>query len=201
MNLSMNLSTNFSRWFLITFVFINFVSSVYAGQDLSFPSGKDCVSWKTRKVLGLFKTVEPVGLNCEITVNLKNQSNGLKTIEVTVPITKFDSKEPERDKEVARILGAESEPNLVITSIDLDYRKFEASEKPLQIDAKLSFGGKSYQVVAETLRKPDRTYQVLIKTNFTQLGLKPPSVFGGLVAKVSDVLELRAQIQDRKEFQ
>ncbi len=190
-----------NQWLLVLFVLISSISSLHAGDAMPFQSGKDCVTWKTRKVLGLFKTVEPIGLNCEITIIVKSQPNGLKTIEVIVPITKFDSQEPERDKEVARILGSETEPNLVITSMDLDYRKFELAEKPLPIEAKLSFAGHSHQVAAEILRKPDRTYHVLIKTNFTQLGLKPPSVFGGLVAKVSDVLELRAQIQDRKEFQ
>lgn len=74
-----------------------------------FSESDHCVAWKARKVIALVKTVEPIGKNCKITTELKGSRDSFRFL-ADFPVKNFDSNEPDRDKEVTKILKANDTP-------------------------------------------------------------------------------------------
>lgn len=148
----------------------------------------------------LVSTVNPVGINCKFNSKIVTGERG-RSLELRVPIEGFESGEPERDKEVLKILKAEVQPELVIRTEDLGAEgadKLFGKEKS-ELSAELTIGGKKFTI-------PKVSYQIEVRegvkflvghvsTTFSAFDIEPPAVAGGLVAKVQDVLELHYQIR------
>ncbi len=167
--------------------------------DISFPKDQNCVAWKTKKTLFLVKSEEPVGINCSITLTVNSPSTGTKQVLVKVPIEKFDSGEVDRDKEVLLLLKADQQKDLEFLSKEIpdaqwsDYR----TGKMTMLQGTLKIAGESYPVELQ-LRKAEDPAQAMLsgslETSFTAFKIPPPSVAGGLVAKVKDSLTLVFQL-------
>lgn len=176
-------------------------SSAFAA-DIAWPNGKSCVAWKTSKRMFLMKTVEPVGMNCD--VKAQDQSaigaNGeTHKISISVPIDKFDSGEPSRDKDVTSQLKADVQPNLEYTSQELTATDWERLFKGelREIDGALKIAGKAYPVKMSIVGSKEDDDQVVagsVDTTYTAFDLKPPVIAGGLVAKVHDSLSLHFRL-------
>ena len=164
-----------------------------------WPQGKSAVAWKTKKRLFLVKNVEPVGFNTAISFSVKNVDQS-KVILISIPIDQFDSGEPARDKEVIKILKGDIQPVLLFTSDPMS----EALEKSLnqaqfvgELKGEFKIGGKPFKVSFNTVTVNDSRGAVLegeLHTTFSQFEISPPSVAGGLVAKVKDDLTLMFHI-------
>jgi len=162
-----------------------------------WPAGKSAVAWVTKKRMFVFQNVEPMGLNSSVRVTL-NESQ--KTVSIQIPINKFDSGEPDRDTEVVKILKGDAQPDLLFTSdpISEDLQKNILQDHSVgRLGGKLQIGGKAFPVSFEVKKGKEGQLEFLdgeLRTTFTAFDIEPPSVAGGLVAKVKDELTLRFRI-------
>ncbi|MDP3544459.1 MAG: YceI family protein [Elusimicrobiota bacterium] len=169
-----------------------------AASTVSLPDGKACVAWKTRKTMFLVKKVEPVGVNCSVSVALIAEGAS-KRVRVVVPIAAFDSGDTSRDKAVLDILKSKIQPDLEFLS-----RPYAAAEwdslragKAEAVEGTLKIGGEEFPVKAALVFKGDGAAAEVggsLVTTFTAFRIQPPSVAGGAVAKVKDHLELHYRV-------
>lgn len=170
--------------------------------EVPFPKGKNCVAWKASKRMFLMGSEEPVGTTCQISVELTARDAG-KILVIKVPVGSFESGEPDRDKEVTRLLGGEKFPNIVITSqvIGQELVQRLANGDQVALSAQLEINGKSFKKAFQ-IKKPNGQpfARISLSTSFSELSIEAPTVAGGLVAKVRDPLELHGQIAVPEEL-
>lgn len=188
-----------SRWVIRALV--AFSCYPLNATEVEFPAGKNCVAWKTKKRMFLVRTVEPVGVSCEVKVEWSEQ-NGKNRIHLVVPVTSFNSNEPDRDKEVVVILGGNAYPNIEVTSEVLTSElktRFSSGDK-FQLKAELEVSGRKVEKSFDVVRTPSGTFAIaMVQTSFRDFAIEPPMIAGGAVAKVSDYLELHGQIMIPEE--
>lgn len=163
----------------------------------SFAAGKNCVAWQASKRMFLIDSQYPVGKTCQ--VEIKFQKNGdQRVVEVTVPISSFDSGEKERDQEVAKLLLADQFPYIKIVTQPFSSQEIEVfkSGSLVELPGRLEFAGRSIEKTFQVRKadNPNGAAHVVVQTTFTELGLQAPKVAGGLVAKVRDELKLYGQL-------
>jgi len=162
-------------------------------DDVKFADDKSCVAWKTRKTLFLFKHVEPVGMNCAVQSIVLNKGSELRLRSV-IPINKFDSGEPSRDKEVFNILGGDRQTEIIYTSGPVD----EAAIKnmlaaPADMLGLIYVNSKAFPVhflVSAKTVEGGVAFDGHCTTKFSDLEIPKIKVAGGLIASVDDYLEL-----------
>ncbi|MFK7871668.1 MAG: hypothetical protein AB8C84_00660 [Oligoflexales bacterium] len=164
-----------------------------------YQKGDHCVSWKTQKTMFLFRALEPAGKNCSITTTVTTKKD---TIVLTgiFPIKNFDSGEEDRDVAVFDLLGGKNQEDLIFISAPIKRDHFLKQETS-KISGTLQINNKQFDVIFDvTLSKKETNYifNGTLQTTFTNLGLEPPSVAGGLIANVKDTLELSFQFQSSK---
>lgn len=166
-------------------------------------AGKHCVAWKTNKTLGLVKRVSPVGMNCNVTVKAVKKGKNYSA-EVYVPIRSFQSGEKDRDKAVLDILKAKVNPNVVFKVDPLPLSSWQKMLKNGSgpVRGKLYIGNQAKPLsTTAKVRKRGKNIEVygVVRTKFTTLGIKPPTVGpGGSIAKVDDYLELHFNLLSNK---
>ena len=189
--------TKLSKILLISILgFCNFAQGEES-LKVTWPAGRSAVAWMTKKRMFLIKNVEPVGLNTSISIF---KDDDKKTISIRIPINKFDSGEPDRDKDVVRILKGNIQPDLLFTS-DAVNDELEKNIMQDQFSGRLSgqlkIGGQSFPVTFNVKKTKDSHGDLLegeLATTFTAFEIEPPTVAGGLVAKVRDDLTLLFRI-------
>ena len=187
------------KLFLIYFSF-TFLANA-SNEGFSFEDAH-CVAWKTKKKILIFKSLEPVGINCSIKAKFKRKDTGYY-IEVSVPIEKFDSNEPMRDKEVSKILKANIRPNLIIETEahSLQHWKFQLKSNNFKNNLNIKIANRSFILETNAKREEKKgliTVKGKVITSFSSLSLKPPGFAWGLITKVSDYLELYYNIDISK---
>lgn len=169
-----------------------------SARAVPFPDGKTCAAWKTKKTMFLFRKLEPVGMDCAARASIETLG-GVKRVRVLVPIAKFDSGEPSRDKEVLKILKADAQPELEFLSRGYTAAEWDAlaHTRAAAVEGTLKIGGKEFPVTAPFSfvgEGPDAAAVGSFVTSFSAFEIKPPAVGGGLVAQVQDYLELHYRI-------
>ncbi len=162
--------------------------------DTTFSEKDHCVAWKTKKRLFLFQNLDPVGKNCKINTTATSGKDGyiLKGI---FPIKSFDSGEPARDEHVFELLKGPKQSDLIFTSQPIkkeDLAKLTSSI----LSGTILIGGVSYPlsfVVTAKKEGKETIYTGVAKTKFSSLGIDSFDVAGGIVAKISDDVELHLQ--------
>ena len=185
---------------LIALIFIS--NNLYAGTEavVNF-DGENCAAWKTKKTMLLVKSLEPIGKNCSVKAEVQNKDNK-KLIKVTIPIKDFNSGEEKRDREVLSILSEKDHPDIIFTTSEIQrIKSITVNDKPVDIKGKIEVKGKVFDILFK-LNKKRREQSVYFNavsvTKYSKLGLKPPSVAGGLVARVKDYLELHLWFNENK---
>ena len=173
-------------------------ASAAGAAGVVFPEGKACVAWKVRKTMFLFRTIEPVGMNCAVRAVVVNDG-GLRRLRVSVPIAAFDSGAPRRDKEVLQILKADIQPEIEFLSRSYMPGEWESlrGEGGKTIEGELRIGRTRYPIAAPFAivgEGPDAAAAGLILTSFSAFSITPPTVGGGLVAQVADYLEFHYRV-------
>lgn len=155
-----------------------------------------CVAYKTRKTQALIANSDIVGTNCNVTVKAVKAANGNLSAEISVPIAGFNSRERDRDVEVAKLLKASTHPTLTIRTAALTPAQWQTLLKNGSgtVKGQLVIGGRSYTIsTTPAVRKVGAQIVVsgVIVTRFTAFGITPPEVGpGGVIAKAPDYLEL-----------
>jgi YceI-like protein len=164
---------------------------------VTFPDGKACVAWKTKKTMFLLKKLEPVGINCSVSVHITPKGAGQQVI-VEIPIAAFDSGEKARDKQVLTILKSDVAPALVFTSREYASAEWDGVKigKIALIEGSLSIGGESFPISMPFLVSRDASMVAsgVLVTTFSRFKIAPPKVAGGLIANVQDYLELHYRV-------
>lgn len=183
------------------FIFILVPGVSYAKKKEIFSPGEHCVAWKTKKTLGLVKSVKPVGKNCEISTLLLQREEGMVLV-LNAPIEKFDSGNSSRDKEVYKILKSKKQSNLEFKSnVFTEATMSLAGSSTVPVQGELKIGGVSYPVtfnVSFSGQSPQRVFRGTLVTKYSDLGIRPPKVLGGVIAKVKNYLELHFQFTEEK---
>jgi len=180
------------------FLELLFLLGSVQAEGVKFPVQGNCVAWKTKKTLFLMNSLEPVGTNCQIKIELEKEGNSSR-VRVLVPVSGFDSGEPERDLHVQEILKAKDFPNIVFQSDALDPKEWKTGE-PKELRGKLSVAGKEVPInLTVSKDKEGNAAQGYLIAKFTTFGIEPPSVAMGVVAKVQDYLELHFRVQIPKK--
>jgi len=174
-------------------------SAALADVKINWPEGKSAVAWHTVKKMFFLKTLEPVGINTEIQAEVVSTGD-IRMIRVLIPVDKFDSGEPSRDKDVVKMLKGDVQPNLEFTSLEMSKAQFTdlTNGKLEAISGTLKIGGQEYPVdfsVSVAGTGQDQIIDGSIFTTYSHFDIKPPSVAGGLITKAKDELNLFFHIQ------
>lgn len=163
--------------------------------SIEFPSDH-CVAWKTLKTQFMFKRVEAVGVSCEISAEIVSIKNGVYVARVEVPIKSFDSGNPSRDEDVFEILKGSFQPNIVVETIEMSRKDLESvfAGNQSKVIGIIQVASKSYPVEIQLTG----ALKGVIITKFSDFEIAPPSVLGGLIAKVDDSLELHFRLNRKK---
>lgn len=181
-------------------VFSTAVSTASAKPTAIFMPGDHCVAWKARKVMALVKSVEPVGRNCEIVTEFRKLEDGTYQFWGSFPTEKFDSREPDRDKEVAKMLKAHAFPNLFFESKPMTLDEWRKALKEGQAEIQGQFFAAGHSVAITPSLRIEKNGEKYVFTgqfitDYTTFKLEPPSVGGGLIAKAKNYLEFHFSFQ------
>jgi hypothetical protein len=168
-----------------------------AGDDEEiFSPGDHCVAYRTTKDILFAVDAEIIGRNCEVTASLVASEGGAgPRIVVEVPIERFKSRNFLRDRAVADLLGAKTQPELRFTSkaIDVDALRADVASGSFLVSGVLTIGGKDFQVEfpVEISERGGRRHVVgRLPTTFAAFEVEVPTVAGGLIARPHEDLEL-----------
>lgn len=170
--------------------------SAHASTDSSIiEEGSHCVAYKVEKTMFFFKNGSVVGRNCDVSAQVLPEVGGLYHIEVNIPIRSFNSGDPDRDKDVVKILRGEQKPELTFRSkaFTADQWKDLFAKKSFALDGELSIGDTSFPLSlnVEYSEKPGLAeVHGEAKVRFEDFQLRPPKVGGGVVAKSKPEFEL-----------
>lgn len=173
----------FSLVFAILFCIQPLLSDVFDKMNAE----QTCVAYKTTKGMFYVSEVDVLGIQCNVPIKKSNS-----TIQVSIPVDKFNSGNSKRDSEVALILGdTEMIPLRFEASIP---KEANPDSIPATLAGKLFIKNKPNDIILN-LTKEQGVIRFSIQTKFSTLGLKVESVGpGGLIAKPMDDLYLYGQI-------
>lgn len=168
-------------------------------QLTTWPPGKTCAAWWTKKTMFLVKNSEAVGVNCHLDVSLVESAASRKIL-VKIPVAKFDSGEADRDRDVIQMLGGSQHPILEFESAPFDEAQWKAllQRETNSVTGTLKVNGQKYPLkvdVAVHGKNADVFIDGMVDTTFSAFKIKPPVVAGGLVANVRDILYLQFHIR------
>lgn len=167
-------------------------------------SDEHCVAYVAKKRLMLIRTVEVIGKNCEIRSQIIPDIGNLFAFKLEVPIDSFESGEEERDKDVKKLLKMDKQSSLFFLTekkTKEDWKKILNDDHEVNFSGVLNIANNTYNVNAKVkIVRNDEGMEArgTISTKFSDLGLEPPSLFGGIMAKVKEDLELQFVIQSEK---
>ena len=178
---------------ILALVFIAFVVCVAGADELHFPENKSCVAWETSKRLLLVSDEKVFGLNCAVSFSVEKTGEN-RNLKISIPIDKFDSEQSSRDKEVFHILKGEQQPHIeiLISGITVDQWKQALAGELKTIPAQLKIGGESFPFDLQLDWNQKDKISAVIYTTFSRFHIEPPTVAGGVIAKVRDDLKLHA---------
>jgi hypothetical protein len=170
------------------------VAPALVGHSL-FEAGQHCVGYKTQKTLLFVKKVEIIGRNCNASVEVIPDLDQTYYLKVSVPVDGFDSGEPDRDKAVAKILGQPKQSEVVFESKPMSQKAWQdlMAKDQFEIPGTFKVNGNSYPLAIKASRAQGAFGWELdgfVASTFTQFGITPPKIVGGLVARAADKLEL-----------
>lgn len=176
---------------------------VLAASPSMFDPGSHCVAYRVEKTTFFFKKDTVVGKNCEVSAQVLPEVGGLYHIEVNVPIRGFDSQDPERDRDVMKILKSSERPEITFKSISLSVEKWHElfAKGDFILEGELAIGNKSYPVKVDSkyVGKDDAAeIDGVGRARFQDFDIKPPKVGGGILANVKPELELHFHLVSQR---
>lgn len=187
---------------IVVSLFLAFSAMAEAPRSMFVP-GKHCVAYKVKKKsLSLFNGTV-IGKNCDISAQLVPVVGGGYQIEVSVPISGFDSGDKDRDQDVKTILKEAEQPEIIFRSkvmSEKDWKEF-VQKTSVTLDGELTIAGKSYNISAPAqVTKGSNGLEIdgVAVVPFSKFDLQPPKVGGGLIAKADSDLELHFHLLSDK---
>ncbi|MCB0390834.1 MAG: YceI family protein [Bdellovibrionales bacterium] len=191
-------------FFVVALFLLSFFLVLKDSYASVFSNGSHCVAYIAKKRMFLIRTVEVIGKNCEVVSQVVPDIGGYFSYKLEIPIENFESGEAERDKDVRKLLKAKKQSSIYFVTDKMTREEWQAiinSEQSVKVKGQLNIAGSNYPVSASVkLIKSDSGIEAegIIKTQFKDLGLKPPELFGGVMAKVKEELVLEFHLQSDK---
>lgn len=185
----------------LLFLFFVSVPFVMFADTVSFPDQGHCVAWKTNKRLFMLKKESPEGINCSIQTSIE-KGTSVYRFQGIFPIKGFNSGNESRDEHIRELLEENIQENLFYISEYISLTEWSRKKNSnFELKGILKRGNKPYNITF-TIRKEMKDgiafWLGVAKTSFTAMGMEPPSVAGGAIAKVNDELELHFQFREDK---
>lgn len=168
-----------------------------------FQRGEHCVAYKNENRAFVISRVTVIGKNCDVSSQFIPEVGDGYYFEIIVPIRRFQSGDVSRDADVAKILKADQEPNLVFRSKTYKASEWKAMLKKsdLKIDGTIEIGNEAFPVTANAkLEKAESGLEVdgVIQARFENFKLTPPKVWGGIIASAKKDLELHFHLLSQR---
>ncbi len=162
-----------------------------------------CVAYKASKRMFLVRSVQVIGQNCEVSSQILPELGGKYLVEVLIPVSRFESGEAERDRDVVKLLGRAGRSEVIFRSESMDQEtwKKRMSQGVFEVRGKLQIGEQSYDVKAQAqVHEGPNGPEVegMVKARFEDFELKPPAMGLGLMAQVGRDLELHFRLSGRR---
>jgi hypothetical protein len=161
-----------------------------------FSPGDHCVAYRTVKDVLFAIDAEIIGRNCDVSASLVASEGGAgPRVVVSVPIKRFKSRNFLRDRSVADLLGAKTQPDLRFASapIDVEAVRTDLAGGSFRVSGVLTIGGKDFPVefpLEIVEHEGGRTVKGRFPTTFAAFEVEVPTVAGGLIARPHEDLEL-----------
>jgi hypothetical protein len=113
-----------------------------------FSPGDHCVAYRTVKDVLFAIDAEIIGRNCDVSASLVASEGGAgPRVVVSVPIKRFKSRNFLRDRSVADLLGAKTQPDLRFASapIDVEAVRTDLAGGSFRVSGVLTIGGKDFR--------------------------------------------------------
>jgi polyisoprenoid-binding protein YceI len=177
-------------------------TTAIADQDEEiFEPGDHCVAYRTIKDVLFAVDAEVIGRSCQVTASLVTTEAGSGAqIVVTVPIESLKSGNFMRNRAVAGLLGAKTQPDLRFTSkpLEVDALRGGIAHRSFRLSGTLTVGGKDFPVEfpLEIVEHEGRHYvRGRLPTTFEAFEVQVPTVAGGLIARPHEELELVVHLE------
>ena len=190
---------------LLTGISLTFGSQAAFAEEDVFALDEHCLAYKTEKSMFFFAGIEVIGKSCDVQAEIHWQdSEEQAQVEVSVPVSSFDSGNSLRDGDIPEILRAELTPEIRFISNWLsrtDMQKMLENQSA-DVSGMLEVAGNTFPVKF-TLNFTDQGAFYLIEgkliTSFSELKVEVPTVGpGGLLAEPRDYLELLVHLRSDK---
>lgn len=148
----------------------------------------------------LMRKGEVVGRNCDVSAQVLPEVGGLYHIEVNIPVRSFTSGDPNRDKEVEKLLRGADRPEITFRSTARSADKWRElfARKDFPIEGQLFIGTKSFPVALQAHYEEVPEGGALVmgsaKLRFQDLDLRPPAVAAGVLVKAKSEFEVLFQL-------
>jgi hypothetical protein len=165
--------------------------------------GSHCVAYRVQLVRFFVNQVAVVGRNCDVAAQVLPEVGGLYHIEVNIPVRSFQSGDLSRDKDVSKILKAEQRAEITFktTSLSAEQWRKVFAQKTFLLEGDITIGDKTFplKVTADYQMKSEGAeVDGLGNIQFSDLGLRPPVLLGGMVARVKSDLELHFHLVSQR---
>ena len=190
------------RAFLKAVLLLAMVSTMAEASSM-FDAGKHCVGYKfKKKSLSMFSG-QVVGKNCDISVQLLPVVGGNYQIEVSIPITSFDSGDKDWDQNFRELLKVGEQPDILFHSKEMSEKEWKqvVQKTSITLDGELNINNKTYNVTTPVqIKKVAGGVEVdgMTTVPFSKFELEPPKTMGGLITKTDSDLELHFHLVSEK---
>lgn len=189
------------RAFLKAAFLLAMVSTV--AEASMFDAGKHCVGYKfKKKSLAMFSR-QVVGKNCDISAQLLPVVGGNYQVEVSIPITSFDSGDKDWDQDFRDLLKVSEQPDILFRSKEMSEKEWRqvVQKTSITLDGELNINNKTFKVTTPVqIKKVSGGVEVdgMTTVPFSKFELEPPKTMGGLITKTDSDLELHFHLVSEK---
>jgi polyisoprenoid-binding protein YceI len=184
------------------FALVFLATTATADRDEAiFEPGDHCVAYRTVKDIFFAVDAEIIGRSCQVSASLVTAGSGSgPRIVVTVPVKSLKSGNFLRNRAVADLLGAETQPDLRFTSnpIEADALRGDIAHGSFRLSGTLTLGGKDFplEFPLEIFEHEGRHYvKGRLPSTFEAFEVEVPTIAGGLIARPHEELEIVVHLE------
>ena len=176
--------------------------SVSASASM-FEAGKHCVGYKFKKKSLSFFNSQVIAKNCDVSAQLLPVVGGGYQIEVSVPISAFESEDKDWDQELRDVLKESDQPDVIFHSKVLSEKEWkQLVQRPkVNLDGEISLGNKTFPINTPcALTKVPGGIEIdgVTSVPFAKFELQPPKKGGGFIVKADSDLEIYFHLVSEK---
>jgi hypothetical protein len=144
-----------------------------------------------------------VGKNCDISAQLLPVVGGNYQVEVSIPITSFDSGDKDWDQDFRDLLKVSEQPDILFRSKEMSEKEWRqvVQKTSITLDGELNINNKTFKVTTPVqIKKVSGGVEVdgMTTVPFSKFELEPPKTMGGLITKTDSDLELHFHLVSEK---